>query len=523
MPPTPAPMSPAPESPRAQRQHRTLLIASGIALVVIVLIAAYFILRTTAPSLVSEIPGISSLPGLSGLGGATTTEELSYVDNRTPWQAMMDYFIQDVCLDKNGKVMMGVSPIDGNPDCVAHRDLLPGERLPYHKEDPRGSGDTLRLDEMPVDTGTSLGVIAIKLKDNYGDTDGGKGGYLPNVLDLSDGVGNIYLQSSTTIATYSTIDSNGPTYRISSACSNARGGVPDDLLGLMNAQIRVSIDALTQKSGTETTNFAKVYNPGACPTASDYKSDQNAWKLATYSYMRPDGTKTAPLETLVSNDVSSDDNHHFERYYQTKELGRTRFEAWQNTASMDAATKAAYEQHAAQLKAAGGDCATPFEPPPTDSGTWVMYSCGEWTTVTPPADMVHGDYPDQFINALKAGNMTAVLFGLKPTDNPTITSVTPSSFTYGDPVTLTIKGNFPPHDAQNQVIVMIDGGGVHAYATPSADGSTVTYQVVWDAKNATSHSLKQGTHTLHVFDGVSISNGMDFTVAKDNSGAKKNK
>lgn len=495
------------------------MIAGVVVIIILLAIGAYAILRTTAPGLVPALPGI---PGLSGTG--STTLETAYIDNRTPWQAMMDYFIQDVCLDKNGNVMMDVSPIDGNPNCVAHRDLLPGERLPYHKENPRSSGDTLRLDEIPVDTGTSVGVIAIKIKDNYGNDNGKKTGYLPNVLDLSDGVSNIYIQSSTTIATYSTIDGNGPTFRISSACSDARGGVPNDLMGLMNAQIRVSIDALTQSSGTEDTSFDKVYNPGPCPAPSDYKMDANAWKITSYSYTRPDGTKTPPLQTLVTNDVTSDDNHHFERYYQTKELGRTRFEAWQNTATMDAATKASYEDSAAKLKAAGGDCAAPFEPPPTNSGTWVMYSCGEWTTVTPPADMVHGDYPDQFIDALKAGNMTAVLFGLKPTDSPTITSVTPSNFTYGDPVTLTIKGSFAAHDAQGQVIVMIDGGGVNAYETPSADGSTVTYQVSWDAKNAQSHTLKQGTHTLHVFDGVSMSNALTFTVAKDGSGGgKKNK
>jgi hypothetical protein len=196
MPPTttPTPVPPAPEPPR-DRGRRTLIIVSGVVAILILIGLAYALLRTAAPGIVPALPAI---PGITSSVG-TTTGEVTYLTNRTPWQAMMDYFIQDVCLDKNGNVMMGVSPIDGNPNCVAHRDLLPGERLPYHKENPRSSGDTLRLDEIPVDTGTSVGVIAIKIKDNYGNDNGKKTGYLPNVLDLSDGVrstGTVRLSAS---------------------------------------------------------------------------------------------------------------------------------------------------------------------------------------------------------------------------------------------------------------------------------------------------------------------------------------
>src|SRR4051812_17353118 len=46
-----------------------------------------------------------------------------------------DFMIQNVCLDGARAVLDGVSPIDGDPGCVAQRDLMPGERLPYHKHD----------------------------------------------------------------------------------------------------------------------------------------------------------------------------------------------------------------------------------------------------------------------------------------------------------------------------------------------------------------------------------------------------
>ena len=40
-----------------------------------------------------------------------------------------DFLIQNVCLDAQGKVIAGVSPVDGNPACVTQRDLRAGEPL----------------------------------------------------------------------------------------------------------------------------------------------------------------------------------------------------------------------------------------------------------------------------------------------------------------------------------------------------------------------------------------------------------
>jgi hypothetical protein len=426
------------------------------------------------------------------------------VQPASAWAGMMDYFIQDVCLDKDGHVMMGVSPIDGNPGCVSHRDLLPGERLPYHKEDPRGSGDSDRLDELPVDTGTPLGVIAIKIKDNYA-----KDGKTANVLDIGDGLGNIYLQSSTTISAYSTIDANGPTYHVSSSCTDGAGGIPGDIAALFDTKVRVTTDALATTSGSYTTDFAKVYNPGSCLAPQEYVSTSVDWKIASYSYTRPDGTKTPPLETLISTDAP--DGPHVERYYQTKEVGRIRYEAWQDLSKEKPSDAALFQAAADKIAAAGGDCAQQYEPPPAGPDKWVLFECGEWTTITPPSDMQNGDYPDQWITALKTGDMTAELFGLKPTDVPTIASATPTTFAYGTPATITFTGNFTPHDAQGQVIVMVDGGSVHSYETPTDGDTKVTYQVSWDTTRK-GHELTGGTHVVHIFDGVSMSNPIVVTV-----------
>src|ERR1700675_2832443 len=44
-----------------------------------------------------------------------------------------DFMIQNVCLDAKSAVLIGHSPAERDPACVAQRDLHPGEPLPYHK------------------------------------------------------------------------------------------------------------------------------------------------------------------------------------------------------------------------------------------------------------------------------------------------------------------------------------------------------------------------------------------------------
>ena len=77
-----------------------------------------------------------------------------------------DFLLENVCLDKNGRVLVGVSPIDGNPKCVAQRDLRPGESLPYHEREwPAQDFPLIRgSDSFPVKTST-LGIIAVHVFD----------------------------------------------------------------------------------------------------------------------------------------------------------------------------------------------------------------------------------------------------------------------------------------------------------------------------------------------------------------------
>src|SRR5215472_4728755 len=76
-----------------------------------------------------------------------------------------DFMIQNVCVDRSGAALEGVSPIDGDPTCSTQRDLLPGENLPYHKHDHPAAVDRGRLqrgyqrhDSFPVAT-AQFGVV----------------------------------------------------------------------------------------------------------------------------------------------------------------------------------------------------------------------------------------------------------------------------------------------------------------------------------------------------------------------------
>ena len=102
------------------------------------------------------------------------------------WDTVLDFMVQDACVDGNDKAIVGMSPID--PACQQHRDLKPGETLPYHKADWPGDSDMKstpvgyeRSDSFPFDT-TPLGTVVVQTFDFAG-PDGRKFG----VFDHGDG------------------------------------------------------------------------------------------------------------------------------------------------------------------------------------------------------------------------------------------------------------------------------------------------------------------------------------------------
>src|SRR3954468_938478 len=90
-------------------------------------------------------------------------------------ETVRDFMTQNVCLDAAGSVRIASSPLYGEAACPRQRDLLPGERLPYHKHDhpspaerqnvPKGYQ---RHDSFPVQT-QGLGTV-VEHSFDFGDS-----------------------------------------------------------------------------------------------------------------------------------------------------------------------------------------------------------------------------------------------------------------------------------------------------------------------------------------------------------------
>jgi len=421
---------------------------------------------------------------------------------------MMDYFIQDVCLDKSGNVLMGVSPLDGNPACASHRDLLPGENLPYHKTGKSAGGAF--QDNIPIDTGNpEIGLIAVQT--SFG-----------NPLAFGDGIVDILLQSSTTISSYMTLDQTGSTYHVNANCT---GSVPN-ISASFDTDVHMDIDALSTTSGNTGTygpGWSKLPAPApVCPRPNVNRADQKKWFFADYRYPLPNGALTLPLKTLVLTiaDPSTDDDITYT--YYTREMGRMGFEAYHNVAGVSASVKALYQADHDKRLISGG-CPTLAPPPSTPGGSWIEYQCGSNETTAPPLDAVHGDSPALAIDLLKASNMTALFFNATSTDNPHIASITPPTIPYGYQGSITITGE-SLSSAYFPYRVLVDfNGGVVYYDVKNTTSTSITFNMDSSAWNGShyAHTIACGDNTVHVFDGVSNSNEIPFTVTGCKDGRKK--
>ena len=103
--------------------------------------------------------------------------------------------IQNVCLDAAGAVRIGRSPLDGEAACPRQRDLLPGERLPYHKHDHPSPAERQdapsgyqRHDLFPVET-QGLGTV-VEHSFDFGD-----GGRRFGVFDRGSDGGDVAMHA----------------------------------------------------------------------------------------------------------------------------------------------------------------------------------------------------------------------------------------------------------------------------------------------------------------------------------------
>lgn len=313
------------------------------------------------------------------------------------WADIYDFMVQDVCIDSNGHPIVGLSPL--NTECTRHRDLLPGEALPYHKADWPGKEDQVkqaagyqRSDSFPFQS-RMLGPTVVQTFD-FGGGDRKFGQF-----DQGDG-GQIVAFSRDSASVVLTEDGGrGLQLMAGSKCTAGRAAGPQ----LLDSWILIAKSSGAGSSGNTLARL-RIVTEDSCPSGFDYAYTE--WHIVNLRYRGSlDGSLTRPLHTLVSSHFGGQSvatAHHLERFYLTRELGLTRWERWQNTTYGDTP-----EQHTkARRLALSGRC-SPLEAGPSES--WLMTDCREWTNIV-KADSTIGDPPDFWLSRLSDYPLTKDMF-----------------------------------------------------------------------------------------------------------------
>jgi hypothetical protein len=313
--------------------------------------------------------------------------------------SLRDFMIQDVCLDATGAVLTGISPIDGNPRCVATRDLRPGEALPYHKDDHPGGGDSgaplgyQRHDSFPVRT-AAYGTI---VEDSYdfGTGDGRRFG----VFDTGKGDGGDLVLLEPGIVSIAATEDGGAGFQL---FVGPRCASPLTPASLDDSWIIATFDARAPAPlrGHTVARLDDLHegHQETCP--GRLNAAFTRWYTKPVRYRAAPGQgKPVLLTTLVSEHYDSADPqkaHAVERFYFTRALGSTRWESWRRLSDPDTREGALVGGAAASL--AASDRCSPAPPP--EGGPFVMVDCREWTLIEPPS-APQGDAPRFFVRAIR--------------------------------------------------------------------------------------------------------------------------
>jgi hypothetical protein len=329
---------------------------------------------------------------------------------------LRDFMIQNVCLDASGAVLAGVAPIDGDPRCLAQRDLKPGELLPYHKHDhpsPDQRAGTpagyQRHDSFPVET-AGLGTV-IEHSFDFGAGEGRRFG----VFDRGSDGGDIAILSPGMVSIGATEDGGAGFQLFVGECQG-----PVEPAALTHSWIVAAFDpgrpAPLEGETVARLNDLTAGHQDTCPAR--FNAAFTSWRVAPFRYRAAPGQGTPQgtpitLTTLISEHyggLSRATADHVERFYFTRELGGTRWERWQN-ADGNAQFGAAKIAEMAAWFAATGRCSTPETP--GGGAKLVLVDCREWTRIEPPADPM-GDRPGFFIDAIRARPDTPAFFAPPP-------------------------------------------------------------------------------------------------------------
>lgn len=318
-------------------------------------------------------------------------------------QIVRDFMIQNACLDAAGAVLAGISPIDGDPACVAQRDLRPGERLPYHKHDHPSPDQRAaapsgyqRHDSFPVET---LGYGAVvEHSFDFGSGEGRRFG----VFDRGSDGGDVAILSPGAVSIGATEDGGGGFGLWVGEC---RG--PLTAAALTHSWIVAQFDPKRPAPlAGETTARLNGLAAGHDTCPARFNAAYTRWRVAPFRYRAAPG-QGAPitLSTLISEHYAGANpatSGAVERFYFTRELGGARWEAWQNASGNAWFSPAQIAERAAWF-ATTGRCGAPEKPSrgPGGGAPLLLVDCREWTRIVPPADPA-GDRPGFFIDAIRA-------------------------------------------------------------------------------------------------------------------------
>ena len=310
---------------------------------------------------------------------------------------LRDFMIQNVCLDRAGAVVAGVSPIDGDARCVGQRDLRPGEALPYHKHDHPGPADRAaspdgyqRHDSFPVAT-AGLGIV-VEHSFDFGSGEGRRFG----VFDEPGDGGDIAVFAPGKVSIGATEDGGSGFLMWIGECDG-----PLTAAALTHSWLVAEYDparlAPLQGETVARLNRARTGHE-TCPTR--FVPAYTDWTVRPVRYRAAPGQGTpVTLTTLISEHYSGqhDAADQVERFYLTRELGGTRWESWGNR-NGNAKYSAAVVAEAAARFAATRRC-SPADPP-AGGVSFVLVDCREWTRIVPPADPA-GDRPGFLIDKIR--------------------------------------------------------------------------------------------------------------------------
>ena len=314
------------------------------------------------------------------------------------WRVVYDFLIQDVCVDADGRTQVGISPL--GPACIRHRDLLPGEPLPYHKADWPGAEESRqrtagyeRSDSFPF-VSPALGPVVVQTFD-FGGGDRRFGAF-----DHGDG-GQVVAFSADSAAIVLTED-GGRGLQLMAGPDCVKDHI--EPRAMLNSWVIVGEGARTLESGAALAKL-RIVTDSMCPRDFDYAYTQ--WRQTTLRFRSSSqGELTAPLLALVSSHFGGQalaSADHLERFYFTRELGWTRWERWANVSVSKAADR---QVTRAQHLKDTNRCRT-LEPGPAEG--WLMIDCREWTNMVKP-DLGSGDQPTFWLERLQTYPLTMAWF-----------------------------------------------------------------------------------------------------------------